>query len=348
MTDNSPQDDAARPETPGPATRPDAPSEGPRIPTAREAAGALIAAAPMVQRAWLLIAATAAFAIGTLFVGPLAVAPPAIARLQGAAATIGVLVFFGLAAWLSGPLLRACAAGLVLFERRAEVLESIDRRVAQVLDRAAGPFDRPPATSAAAGAPAATDHRAEVREAIRGADWARAEALIREFRDAHPDDPEADRLAQERDHARADAAGALRPALDAARKVNDPDRALELRDALVPLVDAGALHALDQDLVRWLMGLIQKRLRTGTVRVDVAELAARVSERFAHTMEGASLRASLPTLRRSAGLCARCGQPYQGIADACPACLSTASFPAFGHADVPDSDPDEDEIAEDD
>ncbi|MFO0950400.1 MAG: hypothetical protein U0835_04475 [Isosphaeraceae bacterium] len=56
--------------------------------------------------------------------------------------------------------------------------------------------------------------------------------------------------------------------------------------------------------------MIQKRLRTGTVRPDVAVLAGRVADSLDDTPEGASLRASLPTLRRAAGLCARCAQPY--------------------------------------
>jgi predicted amidophosphoribosyltransferase len=58
------------------------------------------------------------------------------------------------------------------------------------------------------------------------------------------------------------------------------------------------------------------------VQGDVAELAARAAESFGDTPEGASLRASLPTLRRSAGLCPRCAQPYAGIDEACPQCLA--------------------------
>jgi predicted amidophosphoribosyltransferase len=54
-----------------------------------------------------------------------------------------------------------------------------------------------------------------------------------------------------------------------------------------------------------------------------------VADAFDSTPEGASLRAALPTLRRSVGLCARCGRPYNGIADACPACLATTSFPSY-------------------
>ena len=98
------------------------------------------------------------------------------------------------------------------------------------------------------------------------------------------------------------------------------------------------------------MALIQKRLRAGTIRIDVVELAAKVAERFDHTSEGASLRAALPTLRRSAGLCARCGKPYTGIADACPVCLTTQSFPAFA-ADVapePTEDDDLDQVFQSD
>jgi hypothetical protein len=60
----------------------------------------------------------------------------------------------------------------------------------------------------------------------------------------------------------------------------------------------------------------------------VAELATRVAERFPRTVVGASLRASLPTLRRSAGLCPRCSAPYKGIADACPKCLAAAATAA--------------------
>jgi hypothetical protein len=73
--------------------------------------------------------------------------------------------------------------------------------------------------------------------------------------------------------------------------------------------------------------LIHIRLRSGKIQPDVAILAGRVAEIFSHTVEGASLRASLPTLRRSAGQCPRCAQPYTGIADACPACLASTVQP---------------------
>ncbi len=85
------------------------------------------------------------------------------------------------------------------------------------------------------------------------------------------------------------------------------------------------------------MAMIQKRLRGGAMRPDVAILAARVAESLDATPEGASLRAALPTLRRSAGLCARCGEPYTGLADACPKCLATAMLSPLGAPPIADS-----------
>ena len=43
--------------------------------------------------------------------------------------------------------------------------------------------------------------------------------------------------------------------------------------------------------------------------------------------QGASVRAALPTLRRSVGLCPRCAQPYTGVAEACPRCLRRRGAP---------------------
>ncbi len=93
------------------------------------------------------------------------------------------------------------------------------------------------------------------------------------------------------------------------------------------------------------MTLIQKRLRTGTIRPDVVVLAARVAESFGGTTEGASLRASLPTLRRSAGLCPKCAEPYTGVGDACPKCLaaSTAPSPELAPANPVEEAPDQPE-----
>ena len=110
--------------------------------------------------------------------------------------------------------------------------------------------------------------------------------------------------------------------LKAAQDVADPERVLQIRDELTDRIEGEPLKELDSQLSKWFMALIMKRLRTGHVGPDLAELVGRVSDRFVQTLEGASLRASLPTLRRSAGLCARCSRPYRGISEACPICLA--------------------------
>ena len=113
----------------------------------------------------------------------------------------------------------------------------------------------------------------------------------------------------------------MREELTAAQGVNDPERLLEIHARLAPVLDAGALAEVEAQVVKWFLALIMRRLRGGTVRPDVAELATKVAERFPRSVEGASLRASLGTLRRSTGLCPRCARPYRGISDACPLCL---------------------------
>ena len=142
----------------------------------------------------------------------------------------------------------------------------------------------------------------------------------------------------------ADAEG-LRDRIEAARAANDAEGAMAARDELARLVRGEPLKELDRSLAKWLMGLIQRRLRGGTIRPDVVELATKVAGRFGGTTEGASLGASLPTLRRSAGLCARCAEPYAGVADACPKCLAAASQAAGPTPEDPAAEPDEiDEI----
>lgn len=131
----------------------------------------------------------------------------------------------------------------------------------------------------------------------------------------------------------------LRARLEASRSANDPDSVLNLRDELALHLAAEALAELDRELVGWLIRLIQRRLRAGTVRSDVVQLAARVADRFGATVEGASLRASLPTLRRSAGLCAVCGEPYTGLENRCPRCQAAAVLAARAAPPI-EGDPD--------
>jgi hypothetical protein len=168
---------------------------------------------------------------------------------------------------------------------------------------------------------------AEIRHAIRLAAWSEAADLVRAFSESHPDDPESARSAAELTEARETAGRELIEKLQAAREANDPERVIELRNLLKPLLPHESLRTLDHDLAKFLMNLIQRRLRTGKLRPDVAILAGKVASSLDDTPEGASLRASLPTLRRAAGLCPRCAQPYTGIGDACPLCLAGTVTP---------------------
>lgn len=169
---------------------------------------------------------------------------------------------------------------------------------------------------------------AEIRHAIRGGEWDEAGTLIEGFATDHADDPGLSALRQELQSARESARDNQMAQLEAARKVNDPDRVLELHESLAPLLEPEARNALDAELSKWFLRLIHNRLRTGKIQTDLAHLAGRIAEAFSQTVEGASLRASLPTLRRSAGLCPRCAQPYSGVGDACPACLGLGHSPA--------------------
>lgn len=217
------------------------------------------------------------------------------------------------------------------------LVELIDRRVAPALERIAS------ALEAGSGRPAvgssSLDERfrtiAAIESALRETRWERAEEVLDQFDEAFPDDPEAASLRERLEQARGRSIAELRSRLEASRQVNDPETVIALHDDLTLLLRGEAKQELARDIVRWLIMLIQRRMRGGTVQADVVELATKVADRFGATTEGASVRASLPTLRRSAGLCPRCGRPYGGLDDACPRCLAGVDADAAGGAASP-------------
>ncbi|MFO0908504.1 MAG: hypothetical protein U0794_09105 [Isosphaeraceae bacterium] len=243
----------------------------------------------------------------------------------------GFLIVVGLVlvgALILGAVLHGAAALLHAQADQTESTARIEQHLSDGLERLAAAIERMATRSVPVASPADTHltRLAELRQAIRTRAWSDASALIAEIQATHPDDPEVMRLATELAAARQTAAADLIARIAAAREVNDPERVLELRDELAGhgLTEPEAQHELDRDLARWFMILIHRRLRTGSIRADVAVLAGRVAQSLDGTAEGASLRASLPTLRRAAGLCPRCAQPYKGVADACPSCLAGA------------------------
>jgi hypothetical protein len=166
---------------------------------------------------------------------------------------------------------------------------------------------------------------AEIARATQAANWLVAQTRLDELEASFPNDPELTRLREQLVRARHDAIQMTLSQLSAARDVNDPDRVLEIYQVVHPSLEQTERIALERDLAKWFLSLIHRRLRLGKVQPDVVHLASRFSETFASTVEGASVRASLSTLRRSIGLCPRCGHPYTGIAEACPKCLKLSS-----------------------
>ncbi|QEH33495.1 hypothetical protein OJF2_19970 [Aquisphaera giovannonii] len=176
-----------------------------------------------------------------------------------------------------------------------------------------------------------------IRRSIVGRNWDEAENLLFDLEAESPEDPRLDALREELRLAQEAARDEHLLQIGAAREVNDPERVLELHGLVAPLLDAAARDSLESDLSRWLLHLVHNRLRTGKIQGDLVQLAGRIAEAFSHTPDGASLRASLPTLRRSAGLCPRCAKPYVGLGNACPECLARAQAPY--PVRVPDEEP---------
>jgi hypothetical protein len=166
---------------------------------------------------------------------------------------------------------------------------------------------------------------AEIEEAIRASRWDQAVTLLDDSDAVFPDEPALVRLRQELSNAIQKANRDQLAQLEVARQVNDFDRVLEIYHALIPTLESDARISLDRELAKWFMTAIHRRLRTGTIQIDVVQLVSRIADVFSTTVEGASLRASLPTLRRSVGLCPRCSRPYAGLADACPECLTAGT-----------------------
>ena len=239
------------------------------------------------------------------------------------------LVFYGMAGWVLSRLLEGIATLIDLHIRQIEAADRLEAHLLQTLQGL---------RAAPAAPPAENDPRrdlAAIRRAIKEGEWALADELIRAFGDDFPDHPKIAELLSDLNEARQAAAADLRAKIVAAREAHDPNRVLDLRQALRPLLPGESLRALDQELVPWFMALIQQRLRVIPIQAEVVLLAGRAAEQFDDTREGASLRAALPTLRRSVGLCPRCGAPYLGIDNACPQCLGTPPAPRDGPADPP-------------
>jgi hypothetical protein len=159
-----------------------------------------------------------------------------------------------------------------------------------------------------------------VRDAVRRESWDQARHLASAFVAEFPDAPEAKDLTGQVAAASARKLQSLREQLDQAERANDCEGVLNLRDRLSAFVNGTELYQVDRRVAHWVARYLRESLAGGRAK-EVIHLAERVVEAVGDTtQEGAQIRASLPTLRRSAGLCAECGQPSDVRLARCPAC----------------------------
>lgn len=181
-----------------------------------------------------------------------------------------------------------------------------------------------------------------VERAIETRDWALVVQELAEWQaDSNVVSPPETLLARWRT-LRQNEARRLLGRIEASRQARDLEGVLEDRRALEPLLDPNERTRLTRDLAGWALRTFQERLRGGLFSAETATLAARLAEEFGETPEGASLRASLPTLRRAARLCPRCAGPYDGVEDRCPRCVLQEvgeTAPAVLASPSPESDP---------
>jgi hypothetical protein len=159
-----------------------------------------------------------------------------------------------------------------------------------------------------------------VREAVRRDWWDEARRLAAAFAEQFPAAPDAKDLAAQVETAFSRKVQSLREQLDAAESAADAETMLNTRDRLSGYLNGTELYQVDRRVAHWMAAHLREALAAGRAR-EVVHLAERVVDAFGDTTnEGAQVRTALPTLRRSAGLCPDCGQPYDVSLVRCPAC----------------------------
>jgi hypothetical protein len=277
-------------------------------------------------------------ALGRIAEGPAAAPRYAESILEG----LAIALASGLAGWASAVAGRLAAEALDARTERAAradaLLHALAPRAIRAVERLADVLERRPIADAAE-PPSDRDRLhllAEIERAIRSGRHDEAASLLDGFETRFADDPALPALRERLGAARREHVEGQVAQIHAARQVNDADRVLELYRAVESSLEVDRRGSLGRELAKWFLELIYRRMRGGRIQVDVVHLAARVADTFGTTVEGASLRASLPTLRRSVGLCPRCAQPYAGTAGACPRCRAAATNAPAPGGDHPD------------
>ena len=129
--------------------------------------------------------------------------------------------------------------------------------------------------------------------------------------------------------------------LTAAKKMGEADEVLDLRESLIPRLSESKLLQIDTELANWVMQHFQRSLRAGKAAL-VAESLGRAVKALEHIELIQRLTASLPTIRRSAGLCVECAKPYRGEDGVCPPCRDAklVAFEAEDDVELDDAEVD--------
>jgi hypothetical protein len=161
-----------------------------------------------------------------------------------------------------------------------------------------------------------------LRDAMRRESWDQARQLAATFAQKFPDEPEAKDIAAQVEAAFKRKVQSLREQLDHAEGSGDSEGMLNSRDRLSAYLSGTELYQVDRRVAHWMAKYLRDALAAGKAK-DVVHLAERVVDSVGDsTQEGAQVRASLPALRRGAGLCPECGEPYDSKTDRCAACES--------------------------
>jgi hypothetical protein len=175
-------------------------------------------------------------------------------------------------------------------------------------------------TTSVAGVRAPRDEVRRLRDAIARGRWQEAYELLSDLLERFPGDTAVERLAADYQTQRNQHVAELKLELQRAQADGDPQRVLNVRDRLAMVLELDECRQLDKEVARWSMTFLREALHEGRAR-DLIGVIERMVETFGETtQEGAELKSALPILRRSAGRCPDCGQPYDIALERCSAC----------------------------
>ncbi|WP_422926347.1 hypothetical protein [Singulisphaera sp. PoT] len=229
---------------------------------------------------------------------------------------------FGLGSWILTRLLKAGAEAIGLMVDAAEAgwrtADLIELQVVPALGRIANALER----SGTSQRESSTKALEQIRRATTEGRWEHAVRLAGQFARDFPESPDANLIEREIAEARWAVVDQLQAQLEQARRRDDAVAVLDTRDTLTLHLRGDALHDLDRQLTRWVIGHLQRKVRESTPVIELLDLTTRATETFPDTNEATALAELLAKLRKAAGRCIRCGRVNSNKNDVCPACRS--------------------------